>query len=157
MKAMKTRYNIYSIVTPCDAQFLETIRDFVGKIAQKYRFLEEDIQRIQISVDEACSNVIKHAYKGIVKRNIRVELQYANENMIISVIDNGKGFNPENLQEPDMNEYLKKHQKGGLGIHLIRSLMDDVSFSIKPFRKNKITMTIKNQVKERPCFLTMCA
>ena len=58
---MSEKKKKYLIVTPSISEFLEIIRDFIKKIASNVGFIEEDVYKIQLSVDEACTNVINHA------------------------------------------------------------------------------------------------
>jgi len=146
---MSEKKKKYLIVTPSISEFLEIIRDFIKKIASNVGFIEEDVYKIQLSVDEACTNVINHAYDEITRSVMRVEVKVDEEKMDVSVIDYGRGFEPNIIKSPNMREYLKEYKRGGLGIHLIKKLMDEVKFSDTPFKKNKITMTIyRTQKKE---------
>ena len=128
------------MVTPCDSRYLELIRDFVAKIAKITGFDEEHVNKIQLSVDEACTNVVKHAYKGIDPKDIRVDVTFDQEKITVTVTDRGKGFNPDKSKLKDMDTYFNKFRRGGLGIHLIKILMDEVSYSIDPCRKNSVKM-----------------
>jgi serine/threonine-protein kinase RsbW len=137
----------YRITTQAESEFLATVRRFVTKIARKAGFDEENILKIQLAVDEACTNVIKHAYKGMPRNDMRIEVQVDEHKMEVSVIDYGKGLEPNTIQSPKMNEYLKNHRRGGLGIHLIKKLVDEVKISAFPFKKNQIIMTMYR----KPC------
>lgn len=139
---MSAKKKKYMIVTPSESEFLETIRDFISKIANCVGFTEESINKIQLAVDEACTNVINHAYDEMTNNDLRVEAKVADDKLDVSVIDYGKGFEPHIIKSPNMRKYLKGYKRGGLGIHLIKKLMDDVTFSVTPFKKNQITMTI---------------
>ena len=79
---MSAKANKFSMVTPCDSRYLELIRDFVAKIAKITGFDEEHVNKIQLSVDEACTNVVKHAYKGIDPKDIRVDVTFDQEKKI---------------------------------------------------------------------------
>ena len=146
---MSEKKKKYLIVTPSISEFLEIIRDFIKKIASNVGFVEEDVYKIQLSVDEACTNVINHAYDEITRSVMRVEVKVDEEKMDVSVIDYGRGFEPNIIKSPNMRKYLKEYKRGGLGIHLIKKLMDEVKFSDTPFKKNQITMTIYRTPKKK--------
>jgi len=122
---------------------LKLIRDFVSKVANEVGFSEEDVNQIELAVDEASANVVKHAYpkKG---RNIEIVVQYDPASFEVLVRDHGKGFNPKKVVPPNMKEYLEMYQVGGLGIHLMKSLMDRVEFDINPGKCNQVTL-VKNR------------
>jgi anti-sigma regulatory factor (Ser/Thr protein kinase) len=93
-------------------------------------------------VDEACANVIRHAYveKNTKDKNIYVIVKTKPALIEISIADTGIGFNPDEIQTPNMDEYLKKMKPGGLGLHLIKTLMDEVDFQINPGVRNEVKM-----------------
>ncbi len=137
---MGKKSKIFKLVTPSESEYLEMIRDFVGKIAQKAGFNDEYITKIQLAVDEACTNVVKHAYKGIRRKDITVEVELNQEKMTIAVIDHGRGFDISRVLQRDVNGRLNEYRRGGLGIHLMRIIMDKVDFSIQPRVENRVTM-----------------
>ncbi|GAB4332237.1 MAG: anti-sigma B factor RsbW [Calditrichia bacterium] len=138
----RTRGKKYRLKLPIDTANLDLIRDFVAKIAANLGFSQDDIHRIELAVDEASTNVIRHAYKGVEGNNHQIQIEvtaYPNR-LEINVIDNGKGFSPEKIKNPQMDEYLSKMKRGGLGLYLIRTLMDKVDYYIKPGIRNRVKM-----------------
>jgi len=130
----------YKLKVSSDSSNLELIRKFVFDVATKSGFSIEDANKIELAVDEACSNVVKHAYRGEEKETIEIDVNVQEDRIIVKVKDKGKGFNPQSIQPPDMVEYLKQYKMGGLGIHIIKSLMDEIDFKIKPGIKNEVIM-----------------
>jgi serine/threonine-protein kinase RsbW len=130
----------YHLKIPSQTDNLEIIREFVSRIASIAGFTSDDVDKIELAVDEACTNVIKHAYKRGEKKPIDVAVEIDRHKFIIYVTDEGKGFDIAKLKSPDMKEYLAEMRVGGLGIHLIRSLMDEVDFQIKPGIKNQVKL-----------------
>lgn len=123
---------------------LRLIREFVSGVANEAEFDEEEICQIELAVDEACSNVVKHAYsldKEKKDHSIEIEIQFDEKEFSVKVLDRGQGFDPSQLPQTNMKSYLEKFQVGGLGIRLMKSLMDQVEYSIKPGRKNQVTLT----------------
>ncbi|APF17399.1 putative anti-sigma regulatory factor, serine/threonine protein kinase [Caldithrix abyssi DSM 13497] len=117
---------------------LQTIRHFIHELVQKAGFSAEQIDQIELAVDEACTNVIKHAYRFDATKPIDLEIIIDDQKAEIIVTDYGSGFDPEKLPEPDLNHSLKKGRAGGLGIHLMKKVMDDVRFNITPGKKTKV-------------------
>lgn len=132
----------YHLKLPIDTANLEIIREFIARIAQNMGFTGEEINRIELAVDEASTNVIKHAYKTEDKNSnfIDIEVKTFPDRLEIYVIDRGKGFDPAKIKTPEMDAYFKKMRRGGLGLYLIKTLMDKVDYSIKPGVRNKVKM-----------------
>ena len=138
---MKKKVQKYNLKAPCSSDSLEIIRKFVIDISNKIGISSDSINKIELAVDEACSNVVKHAYDSSSNRSIMVEVKTDHEKMTIKIKDTGKGFDPDNVEELDMKKYLSEYRTGGLGIHLMRTLMDVVSYNIKPGVSNQVVMT----------------
>ena len=130
----------YQLEIPSQTDNLEVIREFISNLARKAGFTNDDVDKIELAVDEACSNVIKHAYPDGDKKPIDLTVEINDNSFTVYVVDRGKGFDLSKIQSPDMKEYLAKMRVGGLGIHLIKSLMDEVDFSIEPGVKNQVKL-----------------
>lgn len=130
----------YQLKIPSQSDNLSIIRDVVSKVARRIGFNTDEASKIELAVDEACTNVIKHAYTNNSNQMIEVSIKVDRKKLIIIVADKGKGFNPDEIKLPDLNESIKEGRKGGLGLCLIKTLMDKVEFEIKPGLKNKVKM-----------------
>lgn len=137
---MAKRKSEYKLRIPSQTDNLELIRDFVSKLASKVGFGVDDVGKIELAVDEACTNVIKHAYKKDPSKPIDIAIKIYLNKFTIVITDRGKGFDPSKLKIPNMKEYLAELRVGGLGIYLMRSLMDEVDYEVKPGVRNKVTM-----------------
>ncbi|MFZ0389961.1 MAG: anti-sigma regulatory factor [Calditrichia bacterium] len=144
MKSKTRKGQKFQLKLPINTANLEIVRDFVSKIAQNMGFSDEEIHRIELAVDEASTNVIKHAYRNSNDSKkvhfIYVDATAYEDRLEISVVDQGQGFNPEKIKTPEMETYLKKMRRGGLGLYLIKTLMDKVDYSIKPGVRNRVKM-----------------
>ena len=120
---------------------LVAVRDFVSQAAFSSGFNDEDVSKIALAVDEACTNVIKHAYQYDPKKQITITVTENNSDFEISIADNGKQFDPNRVKQPDMKEYLSSYRRGGLGVHLMKRLMDKVEYDIEPGIRNQVRLT----------------
>lgn len=136
----KTRKQKFKLKISSITENLEIIREFINNIAQKGGFSEECVDQIELAVDEACTNVIKHAYNYSSKRMLDISVFLDNEKIEIIIMDKGAGFNPDSLPIPNLEKYMRVAKVGGLGIHLMRTLMDEVNFSINPGKKNQVSL-----------------
>jgi serine/threonine-protein kinase RsbW len=140
VKILSNGQKKYQLKIPSQSDNLVIIRDVVSKVATKVGFNNDDVSKIELAVDEACANVIKHAYGQNSSKVIEVTIHIDKQKFMVIVADKGKGFNPKNLKFPDMKDYMTEMRVGGLGIYLIESLMDKVDFDIKPGVKNQVKM-----------------
>lgn len=119
---------------------LIAVREFVSEAAHEFGFTDEDVSKIALAVDEACTNVIKHAYKFDPTKTIQVVVRTDNGVFEIAIRDTGTQFNPAQVRRPDMKEYLSHYRKGGLGVFLMKSLMDKVEYEIAPGKMNEVRL-----------------
>ncbi len=121
---------------------LEKIRKFVADHAREFGFGEADVSDITLCVDEACTNIIKHAYEWKKGKPIHIQLAMKNNEMMVTIVDQGKPFDPDSYQVPTPEEQLSRKKRSGYGILLIRKLMDHVEYLNRKSR-NEIRMTKK--------------
>ncbi len=100
------------------------------------------VLEVQTAVDESCTNIIKYAYseKG---GTITIACTTEDNYLIVTIKDKGKPFDPSLVPMPDVNEDLNKRKIGGLGIYLMRKLMDDVNYSFDTKKGNTLVMRKK--------------
>ena len=138
---MKAKTQKYKLKIPSITENLQMIREFVLKIAAKTGFNEETQEQIALAVDEACTNVIKHAHHHDARRLMDIQIQTDINKMKIIITDKGRGFDITKLKDPDVEKYIKESRHGGLGIYLIKTLMDEVDYEFKPGVKNQVELT----------------
>jgi len=124
------------------------IIDFVAEAAQEAGLSDNESYHCQMAADEACTNVIEHAYGGDDRGDIELTCAVSPGRFVITIVDEGIPFDPEGIPEPDIPESLDKVKPGGIGLHLMRKLMDEVRFEFLP-GKNVLTM-VKNANNARP-------
>lgn len=107
---------------------LARIGDFVERFAVSAGFDERSVHALQMAVDEACSNIIEHAYGGEGKGDIYLEFQQVETGIKVTIRDRGEPFNPDIVPTPNIEAPLEERGEGGLGLFLIRQLMDEVRF-----------------------------
>jgi len=120
---------------------LSEIRDFVSSNAARAGISSSAIDNIILAVDEACTNIIKHAYKLSPQGEILIKINYDENTFTITIIDYGKSFEPDRVPRPDLQKYYREHRVGGLGMYLIKSLMDDVEYTTIPGKYNQVLLS----------------
>lgn len=128
--------------TTFDAAFqsLDAIRQFVAESARQAGFSDRDIYAIQLAADEACTNIIEHAYGQDPSGQIEIDCQLLQDEFKIVIRDRGKSFDPARVPEPKLNVELSQRKIGGLGMYMMRRLMDKVDYHTSPQEGNVLTM-----------------
>jgi len=114
------------LVVPNDTAYLGLIGSYVAYVARLMGFSEGDIARIRLAVDEACTNVIDHAYPPGERAHFSVTCDCQADALRIAVWDGGQPFDLDRVPLPDLEAPLEKRKIGGLGIYLMRKVMDEV-------------------------------
>lgn len=130
-----------------DYKNLDSIRDFVGEAAEQAGFSSKDVYSIQLAADEACSNVIEHAYAGAQAGELEIACDVGNGQICIVIHDHGKEFDISNVRQPNLSRHLDEREVGGLGVYLIHKLMDEVHFSSSKKTGNTLTMIKRKPVE----------
>jgi len=126
-------------------EYLDEIREFVGTIARKGGFSDKDVYNIQLATDEAASNIIEHAYEGVLDGLLELSCGMLGDTIKIVLIDHGEPFDPGSIPMPDLKADLSERKIGGLGIFLMRKLMDDVHYESHPETNSNTLTMIKHR------------
>ena len=132
--------NNEKVCATSDLTELYRIREFVSNKALDFGFSDDDASKIGLAVDEACTNIIKHAHNYNSRRMIDLAVVYDKKQIEIIITDKGKGFDPKKLEKPDLSKYIHEAKMGGLGIHLMKTLMDEVNYTFNPGIKNQVSL-----------------
>lgn len=119
---------------------LAFVRDFIESKAIDYGFDERSLNQIILSVDEACTNIIKHAHHYNEKEHIEMEIKFDNGQIIITMNYKGKGFDPNDIENPNMKEYFNKFKVGGLGVPIMKKFMNKIEYVHKNSEENSLTL-----------------
>jgi serine/threonine-protein kinase RsbW len=92
-------------------------------------FNEQSVEQFKVAVDEACTNVIKHAYNGNESCELDIRVIVDSDRCTVCIRDEGRAFRPQEYAEPDIFKLAKRRQAGGFGVHIMRRLMDHVEYS----------------------------
>lgn len=119
---------------------LSVLRKFIESKAIDFGFDESTIIQIILSVDEACTNIIKHAHKYNENEQIEVETKADKTEFKIILKYKGRGFDPNDLHSPDMKEYFSKYKVGGLGVPIMKKFMNKIEYVHKNSDYNSLTL-----------------
>ena len=121
---------------PAVAENLKKIRDFVRAYIDKCDGLEAHKDELVLATDEACQNVVRHAYKDK-DGDVAIKLSFQNQEFTVSIEDDGTPVIPEKIKPRNIEDI----KPGGLGTFFINQIMDSVSFQLaSPHWVNCLTM-----------------
>lgn len=121
---------------PSKAEWVAVARLAVAAVANRLNFSIEDIEDVKLAVAEACTNCIQHAQSS---DQIQITCETGPEGLTVRVRDSGQGVRSEGAGSRRADEPTV----GGLGVFLIRSLMDSVEYDVHPERGTDLVMTKK--------------
>ncbi len=125
---------------PARFEALDAVRELVAAVARENGFDEKEVYSLQLAADEAASNIIEHAYAGETDATFEVACYMQGDALVIAMRDEGRSFDMANVKDPDLKTDLNDRQIGGLGIYLMRKLMDEVRYQSSP-SGNLLVMT----------------
>ena len=123
-----------------DFNNLEAIREFVSEAAEQAGFSGREMYSIQLAADEACSNIIEHAYADTPDGVIEIACDIKDGQITIVIHDHGIEFDISSVRKPNLSRDLSEREVGGLGVYLSHRLMDEVHFSSSKETGNTLTM-----------------
>jgi serine/threonine-protein kinase RsbW len=127
-------------IFPARYKNLDDMRQFAAQAAKDAGMDNTEVCAVELAVDEACTNIIEHAYGLDKGGEIECTCTTANDCLTVILRDHGKPFNLSSVTEPDLSSGLEKRPLGGLGVYLMRQLMDEVRFEALGEAGNLLTM-----------------
>lgn len=115
----------------CDTNRLAELRGFLDSILQKTSLTEIEQHQVILAVEEVCSNLIIHSHDCNSAEFIDLEVSLEQTLLKFEIRDFGTGFNILEYQEPEISHVVKSKRKGGLGIILVKRIMDKIEFETK--------------------------
>lgn len=138
---MNYQYNI-----GCSLSNLKGIREFVRASLKGQRLAEIELSAIVLAIDEMCSNLMIHAHHCNPDHLLELHIHTHDHGLLIfEIIDDGNVFDINQFHEPDVDNLVHEKRKGGLGIRLVKSIMDKVEYLRQDGRNVcRLTKEIKN-------------
>lgn len=128
--------NRFGLTIPADARWLAIVRATVAKACELAAFPPTEAGHIVLAVDEACSNIIKYAYKHDPFQKIALTVKVSEGRLEVFIDDEGPQVRLEDLQGRSLDDV----RPGGLGLHLIKRAFDTVAFDGRKKRGNRLKL-----------------
>jgi serine/threonine-protein kinase RsbW len=119
---------------------LEVLANTLERISYEWNIPMDIILSLNLVIEELVTNIIFYGYDDKNEHEINIHLSYKNKLLQMQIEDDGKEFNPLLVLEPEMDKTIENSKIGGLGIHFVRKIMDDISYQ-RSNNKNKLTLT----------------
>jgi serine phosphatase RsbU (regulator of sigma subunit)/anti-sigma regulatory factor (Ser/Thr protein kinase)/transposase len=132
---------------PADIKYLGEMRNFVTHVGRKYGVPERVLNSFKLAIDEGGTNIIRHAYRDW-DGFITLRMVIRNKDVTVSLIDQGHTFDLRQVRDPDLQRYVDIGKKGGLGIFIIRRVVDAIDYR-KTVEGNELKL-----IKNIPSFFT---
>jgi len=123
---------------------IERLNRQVRQFGDLHEVPSRTLYAVNLAIDELVTNAILHGFEDAAGQELIVRLEASGGELIASVIDSGKEFNPTTAPLPDLHAPLEDRELGGLGIHLVRSLMDHVEWQ-RTDGRNVLTVRKRNR------------
>jgi serine/threonine-protein kinase RsbW len=131
---------MYKATFPGRYKSLAKISEFVSRAIKEAGFDETTAYTVLVAVDEACTNIIEHAYGGEEQGDIQCSCEVSEDSITIILRDRGKPFDPTTVPEPNFAVPIEQLECHGAGLVLIQRIMDEIHFSSTPEGENVLTM-----------------
>jgi len=113
---------------PYSVDNLKDIRSFVSKRLQELSIPELEINMIVLAVDEVCANMIIHSNHKNQDQQLELSIKDELEGVAFEIKDHGDPFDPNTYEVPEIEEIIRTKRKGGLGLMLVKRIMDKIEF-----------------------------
>jgi len=143
LKAAKHFEEHSEIVVAASVEEIPKVFAYIDEVMFRAGFNKETNLEVQLAVEELCINIIQHGYQGA-EGTILIAGNSAVDHVMITIVDNAPKFDPTMHPVPHFVDDLDKRSIGGLGIHLARSLIDEMKYEFKD-GKNRLTLIKKSR------------
>jgi len=108
---------------------LKELKDFAESTANHSGLKSDDVFAFKSAADEICTNIIQYGFEGRETGLLSLSFDVKDDTATLIVRDNGKYFSQEQAQSPDLEAGWDERQIGGLGIYLVKEMMDNVTYN----------------------------
>lgn len=119
----------YKYKVGCSIDNLKGVRDFIRTALKDHSVSELQISEMVLALDEMCSNLMIHSHQCNPDDLFELHIVVEKDNPVVfEIIDDGRAFDINQFSEPDLGNLVHEKRKGGLGIRLVKSIMDKIEY-----------------------------
>ena len=105
------------------------MRKYVSEVLAEHHVSEIETNMIVLAVDEACANIIIHGHRQDGELKVSLSIDFNPNGVSFEIIDYGHAFDIVSYKAPKLEELIKNQHKGGIGIMLVKKIMDEINFT----------------------------
>ncbi|MDE0488949.1 MAG: ATP-binding protein [Gammaproteobacteria bacterium] len=122
---------------------LELVEKAIDEMAQLEQWPEELVFKVKLVVEELGLNIIDHGYGNDESQELEFRLVAADDSVTIEFIDEASPFDPlTETPDPDIDAGIEERRIGGLGVYLVREMMDEVKYA-REGNRNRLTLVTR--------------
>jgi serine/threonine-protein kinase RsbW len=125
---MTSKAGTLLLFVPNDLAELELVSRRLEEFGREFKLSVGDVSAVNLAIDEILTNIILYGVPRREDHQVRVYVQLEGNTLTIEIDDGGRPFDPFTIPEPELDAALEDRPVGGLGIHIVRRLMDDMSY-----------------------------
>ncbi|WP_087938783.1 ATP-binding protein [Algoriphagus faecimaris] len=122
---------LHKLKISCQTTALSELRAFMEKVLDPLCLSEHEQHQIKLAVEEVCANLIIHSHQCNEEDIIQLTFHHLDNQLIFEIQDQGEAFNMLEYEAPDLKNVIAQKRKGGLGIILVKKIMDEIQFESK--------------------------
>ncbi|WP_026955079.1 ATP-binding protein [Algoriphagus vanfongensis] len=112
----------------CRTTALSELRLFLNHTLADTQLTESELNQVTLAVEEVCANLIIHSHQCNESDQIKLAVRQDRDKLTFEITDKGKAFNLLDYEVPDLKKVISEKRKGGLGIILVKKIMDEIEF-----------------------------
>lgn len=143
-KARDMHEGSITIKIAADVREIEKLNQLIRQFGELHQIPSRALYAVNLALDELVTNVVLYGYDEPAGQSVTVRIVTKEGELTASVEDDGKAFDPLEVAAPDLNAPLAQRDVGGLGIHLVRSLMDHVGYAREAERN---VLTVRKRIR----------
>ena len=144
MKSCAMHEGSITIRIAADVKEIERLNRLVRQFGELHEVPSRTLYAVNLALDELVTNVVLYGFENAEGREITIRVVTVGAELVASVMDDARAFNPLLAAPPDLNAPLSERDVGGLGIHLVRALMDHVGYSRD---EDKNVLTVRKRIR----------
>lgn len=115
------------------------MRKFVTDVLHEHHVSDIETNMMVLAVDEVCANIIIHGHPSDQADYVKINIDFTSEGIWFEIVDTGAAFDIMKYNEPILEDLIKNKQKGGVGIMLVKKIMDKIEFKVSA-KKNTLKL-----------------
>ena len=146
MKKNQVSENILELEIINDLKEVSIVIDEFEAFCLAQNIENSAVQKVNVVLDEIINNIVNYGYPKEEERLILIKIAIENSSMVLTITDDGKAFNPFDIDKPDLSLSLEDRPVGGVGLYIVKNLMD--SYSYERVNSKNIVEIVKDNINK---------